>query len=115
MGVPLFTTECPQGVYQIAFEITEDMINETGRMSIGALARQMQHITESHFNQEAGLTGEALLAKGLSWVISWTNIELLRLPEKGEQVILGIWPGKNKVNLYSRIYAMYTADGRCFY
>ena len=26
MGVPLFTTECPQGVYQIAFEITEDMI-----------------------------------------------------------------------------------------
>lgn len=41
MGVPLFTTECPQGVYQIAFEITEDMINETGRMSIGALARQM--------------------------------------------------------------------------
>lgn len=111
MGVPLFTTECPQGVYQIAFEITEDMINETGRMSIGALARQMQHITESHFNQEAGLTGEALLAKGLSWVISWTNIELLRLPEKGEQVILGIWPGKNKVNLYSRIYAMYTADG----
>ena len=83
MGVPLFTTECPQGVYQIAFEITEDMINETGRMSIGALARQMQHITESHFNQEAGLTGEALLAKGLSWVISWTNIELLRLPEKG--------------------------------
>ena len=45
MGVPLFTTECPQGVYQIAFEITEDMINETGRMSIGALARQMQHIT----------------------------------------------------------------------
>lgn len=87
------------------------MINETGRMSIGALARQMQHITESHLNQEAGLTGEALLAKGLSWVISWTNIELLRLPEKGEQVILGIWPGKNKVNLYSRIYAMYTADG----
>ena len=47
----------PAGVYQIAFEITEDMINETGRMSIGALARQMQHITESHFNQEQDLPG----------------------------------------------------------
>ena len=69
MGVPLFTTECPQGVYQIAFEITEDMINETGRMSIGALARQMQHITEAILTRRQGLTGEALLAKGLSWVI----------------------------------------------
>ena len=65
MGVPLFTTECPQGVYQIAFEITEDMINETGRMSIGALARQMQHITESHFNQEAG--PRAALAGPTRW------------------------------------------------
>lgn len=64
MGVPLFTTECPQGVYQIAFEITEDMINETGRMSIGALARQMQHITESHFNRgrtyRGGVAGQRI-------------------------------------------------------
>ena len=28
MGVPLFTTECPQGVYQIAFEITEDAFGQ---------------------------------------------------------------------------------------
>ena len=47
----------------------------------------------------------------MSWVISWTNIELERLPTKGEKVILRIWPGKNKVNLYSRIYAMYTEAG----
>ena len=42
------------------------------------------------------------MPKGLSWVISWTDIELVRLPTKGEKVILRIWPGKNKVNLYSR-------------
>ena len=111
MGIPLYTAECPQGVCQITFEITEEMVNAAGRMSIGALARQMQRITEIHFDQEAGLTGEELLAKGLSWVISWTNIELERLPDKGERVILRIWPGKNKVNLYSRIYAMYTETG----
>lgn len=111
MGIPVYTTECPKDVCQIVFEITEEMINAAGRMSIGALARQMQRITEIHFDQEAGLTGEELLAKGLSWVISWTNIELERLPDKGENVILRIWPGKNKVNLYSRIYAMYTETG----
>lgn len=111
MGIPVYTTECPQGVCQIVFEITEDMVNAAGRMSIGALARQMQRVTEIHFDQEAGLTGEELLAKGLSWVISWTNIEPERLPDKGETVILRVWPGKNKVNLYSRIYAMYTEAG----
>ena len=111
MSVPEFKVSCPQGVCQIAFEIAEEMTNAAGRMSIGALARQMQRITEIHFDQEAGLTGEELLAKGLSWVISWTNIELERLPDKGEKVILRIWPGKNKVNLYSRIYAMYTETG----
>lgn len=111
MNIPEFKSECPKGVCQITFKITEEMVNANGRMSIGALARQMQQITEMHFDLEAGLTGEELLAKGLGWVISWTNIELMRLPEKGENVILRIWSGKNKVNLYSRIYAMYTEVG----
>ena len=111
MGIPLYTAECQKGVCQIAFEITEEMTIGNGRMSIGALARQMQRITQIHFDQEAGLTGEELLDKGLSWVISWTNIELMRLPDKGEKIMLRIWPGKNKVNLYSRIYAMYTEAG----
>ena len=111
MGVPAFTAEHTKGVCQITFEISDEMINADGRMGIGSLARQMQKITEIHFDQEAGLTGEELLAKGLSWVISWTDIELVRMPNKGEKVILRIWPGKNKVNLYSRVYAMYTEAG----
>ena len=111
MGVPAFTAEHTKGVCQITFEISDEMINADVRMGIGSLARQMQKITEIHFDQEAGLTGEELLAKGLSWVISWTDIELVRMPNKGEKVILRIWPGKNKVNLYSRVYAMYTEAG----
>ena len=111
IGVPAFTAEHTKGVCQITFEISDEMINADGRMGIGSLARQMQKITEIHFDQEAGLTGEELLAKGLSWVISWTDIELVRMPNKGEKVILRIWPGKNKVNLYSRVYAMYTEAG----
>lgn len=111
MGVPAFTAEHTKGVCQITFEISDEMINADGRMGIGSLARQMQKITEIHFDQEAGLTGEELLAKGLSWVISWTDIELVRMPNKGEKVILRIWPGKNKVNLYSRVYAMCTEAG----
>lgn len=111
MGVLAFTAEHTKGVCQITFEISDEMINADGRMGIGSLARQMQKITEIHFDQEAGLTGEELLAKGLSWVISWTDIELVRMPNKGEKVILRIWPGKNKVNLYSRVYAMYTEAG----
>ena len=67
MGVPVFTAEHTKGVCQIMFEISDEMTNSDGRMSIGSLARQMQRITEIHFDQEAGLTGEELLAKGMSW------------------------------------------------
>lgn len=111
MGIPRFSTECPEGACEIMVEITDNMATNGGQMSLGALARQMQRITEIHLDQEAGLSVEELLTKGLSWVISWTNIEIARLPKKGEQVLLRIWPGKNKVNLYSRIYAMYTTEG----
>ena len=65
MGVPAFTAEHTKGVCQITFEISDEMINADGRMGIGSLARQMQKITEIHFDQEAGLTGEELLAKGI--------------------------------------------------
>ena len=88
MGVPAFTAEHTKGVCQITFEISDEMINADGRMGIGSLARQMQKITEIHFDQEAGLTGEELLAKGLSWVISWTDIELVRMPYRNFEWII---------------------------
>ena len=53
MGVPVFTAEHTKGVCQIMFEISDEMTNSDGRMSIGSLARQMQRITEIHFDQEA--------------------------------------------------------------
>ena len=42
MGVPVFTAEHTEGVCQITFEISDEMTNSDGRMSIGSLARQMQ-------------------------------------------------------------------------
>ena len=111
MGVLIYTDECPSGACQMNFQVTEDMCHLSGRMTLGAMARQMQRITEIHFDQYAGLTGEELRAKGFSWVIAWTNIEMIRFPKVGEQVILRVWPGKNRVNMYSRYYALYTMSG----
>ncbi|MCR5666193.1 MAG: hypothetical protein K6G01_05135 [Eubacterium sp.] len=111
MKFPVFTKECPNGALEIMITITDEMTDRNGRMRISDMARQMQLITQRHLESCVGITAEELLAMGKSWVISWTDIQIARLPLKDEKVILRIWPKKNKVTLYVRKYAMYSLQG----
>ena len=110
-GFPVFIKECPPGAYEMTVDITPQMTDKNGKMRIGELARQMQTITEAHFDRDAGIKNEELQKLGISWVISWSDIQLIRLPKAGEKVLLRIWPGKNKAIMYTRKYAMYTLEG----
>lgn len=109
--IPKFTDTCVDGVYEITFEVTPQMADENGRMRIGDLTRQMQRATEGHFDRYAGLTGEELRQLGITWVIAWSDIQSIRLPNIGEHIILRTWAGKNRAALYTRKYAMYGGDG----
>lgn len=111
MIFPEYTKNCPQGAYQLETEVLKEQSDRFGRMRIGDLARQMQMITEKHFDQDAGLSIDELTAQGKSWIISWTDILINRLPKTGEKILMRIWPGKNKAMMYSRKYAFYTMSG----
>lgn len=109
MIFPEYTHDCPQGAYELESIISENQADQFGRMRIGDLARQMQILTEAHFDQNAGLSIDALTAQGKSWIVSWTDILIRRLPRVGEKVRMRIWPGKNKAMMYSRKYAFYAS------
>ena len=111
MMFPKYTAICPQGVYQLVTEVSKKQTDTFGRMRIGDLARQMQTITEQHLNQSLGISIDELNASGKSWVIAWTQMNIIRLPECGEKILLRIWQGKNKAVMYSRKYAFYTMTG----
>lgn len=111
MDLPVFTEKCPQGAYELQFEITKDMTDAAGRIHVGDLARKMQTALEKHFDIVSGLTGEQLRAQGKTLVISWTQMVNYRLPKEGEKVILRTWPGKDKMMMFSGKFSMYSAAG----
>lgn len=111
MTFPEYTINCPEGVYQLESKVTKEQTDACGRMKIGELARQMQVLTERHFDQNAGLSVDELTAQGKSWIIAWTDILIHKLPKEGETIQMRIWPGKNKAMMYSRKYAFYTMAG----
>lgn len=108
---PIFTKECPEGVYEKIIEVTDQETDRAGYMHPAELARQMQTITEEHFNACSGMTIDLLNQSGLSWIIAWTQMQVERLPKQGETIRLRIWPGKKKAVMHCRKYAFYTYDG----
>lgn len=108
---PQFTEECPNGMYEMTMEVGWDQVDSHGRMRIGDLARQMQILTERHYDRYSGSTMQALTDSGLSWIIAWSELQICRLPALGEQIRMRVWGAKKKAVMHVRKYAFYTMDG----
>lgn len=109
MNFPECSLICPEGAYQILID-TEKEIAGAARIRPGDLARWMERATEAHL-ESYGLSRAGLKAEGKIWVISWTSIDILRMPQLGEQLLLRLWPGKPRGGMYSRRYAFCTVSG----
>lgn len=110
MGIPVYTVELPEDVFEQKIHMDEKDVNDNGQMLWGALARRMQPVTEAHLSA-CGLDWNALHEAGKTWVIAWSGMEIQRLPRLGEDVIIRIWPCKNKMMMHTRKYAFYTSQG----
>lgn len=108
---PAYIQECPKGMLELIHTITDEQVNADGRMKLGDLARQMQILTEQHFDLYSGTMIKELNEAGLSWIIAWSQIYINRLPELGEKIRMRVWAGKKKAVLHTRKYAFYTMDG----
>ena len=108
---PIYTEECPEGVLELITEVKPEQTDARGRMRLGDLARQMQTLTEQHFDRFSGLTIQSLNDRNLSWIIAWSQLEIIRLPMSGEKIRMRVWAGKKKAVMHTRKYAFYTMDG----
>lgn len=109
MAFPAYSTDCLQGVYETRFTVTDAMTDTSGRMRLGDLARQMEKATAGQLSAYS-MSREELQQEGKIWVIAWTSIEITKLPREQTEVILRVWPGKNKSMMYTRRYAFYTTE-----
>ena len=108
---PIYTEKCPDNVLEMIIQVKPEQTDRRGRMRLGDLARQMQILTEEHFDRFSGLTIDQLNEKDLSWIIAWSELQIERLPAAGEQIRMRVWAGKKKAVLHTRKYAFYTMDG----
>lgn len=111
MAGPVFQIPLPEGMAEQTFEVKDSQTDVYGNMRLPDLARQMEKITEMHLMQY-GIGFKSLLEEKKAWVISWSSIQVNRLPKKGETIVLRMWPGKNKAIMYLRNYCFYTLEGR---
>lgn len=80
--------------------------------ALGDIARILQSVTEKAMD-ELGIGYYFLKAKNLIWVICFLDISIKRMSEEGEVMEIYSWPGKNRFGMYSRRYAMFSAEGEC--
>lgn len=108
---PVFTRDCPEGVLEMLITVTEKEADRAGYMHPAELARQMQSLTEAHFETYYRKTIDDLNGAGLAWIIAWTQMQIIRLPRIGETIRMRVWAGRKKAVLHTRKYAFYTKDG----
>ena len=58
-----------------------------------------------------GMDWPSMAARGLFWVISRTNVQIHRLPKKGETITVETWPMTNTRVAYPRATTMYDENG----
>ena len=108
---PVFTQDCPEGVLERIITVSDKEADRAGYMHPAELARQMQSLTEAHFETYYRKTIDDLNGAGLAWIIAWTQMQIMRLPKIGETIRMRVWAGKKKAVLHTRKYAFYTNDG----
>lgn len=88
----------------------KEELNCSQPCKVGSLNRMMQQATE-HAMETLGMSVEELQEAKLLWVITFTQIEVCRMPKEGENLILYTWPGAEKMGMFTRRYAAFTQGG----
>ncbi|MBR3361824.1 MAG: hypothetical protein IKG39_10845 [Lachnospiraceae bacterium] len=97
-------------VFKKEYVIKADQADENGRVTCGTLARLMQDATTAHM-ASLGIGVDTLMEKDLLWVIVCTQINITRLPKRGETIEQYTWAGAEKFGMHTRRYAFFSKEG----
>ncbi len=80
------------------------------RLRTSELMRLLQEASIRH-TEELGMGRDRTLDRGILWMLGLQRMEITRMPEYDETVVLKSWPGKTMHVLFPRYYSLETADG----
>ena len=98
------------GVYEKAYKLKSSDVNRFQRLRTSVLMRWLQEAAIAH-TEELGMGREKTLDKGLLWIVSLQQTEILRMPVYDEKITVRSWPGKTMHVFFPRYYELVSEDG----
>ncbi len=97
-------------MYRIAYQILSSDTDASRRLRISRLFTMLQEASIAH-TTELGMGREKTLDRGLLWIVTLQQANVVRLPEYDEQIILKSWPGRTMHLLFPRYYRIEDRKG----
>ena len=97
-------------IYSHEFEITDLHVDCLGRLLPSKILYLMQEVAGIHFAQ-LSMDYDALSQRGLFWAITRNNVQITRLPMRGEKLRLETWPMPTTRVAYPRSIVAYDEAG----
>ena len=96
--------------YERSFLLRSKDVDMYRRLRLSRLFELLQEAAITH-TEELGMGREKTLDKGLLWVVTMQQAEILRMPEYDETVTLRSWPGETMHVFFPRNYQMEDSAG----
>lgn len=97
-------------IFRKQYSIMDNCTDRYGRLKPSQILFFAQDAATSQCDI-IGMDWPSMAARGLFWVISRTNVQIHRLPKKGDTVTVETWPMANTRVAYPRAMTMYDENG----
>lgn len=97
-------------MYQKTFIVSNNDVDKKFKLKVAAIFRYFQDIALKA-TEEVGADSISLSKKNIDWVITRMAVEIKRLPDCNEEIIVHTYPGKDMAMLYPRYFYISDAKG----
>ena len=97
-------------IYTLPYTIRSRDVNMFRHMRSSQLFELLQEAATDH-SELLGAGISVIRAKNLMWVLARQNVEIARMPNYGEKVLVETWPVKTVHSLYPRYYRVTDEKG----
>ena len=97
-------------IYERSYKILSMDVDMDRRLRPSVLFSMLQEASIAH-TEELGVGREKTLDRGLLWIISLQAVEIDRMPEYDEEIVLRSWPGESLHLIFPRYFSIETAQG----
>ena len=97
-------------IYTREFRVRSTEVDLDRRLKTSVLFSMLQEAAIAH-TEALGMGRDKTLDKGLLWIVTQQQAQIIRMPEYDEDVILRSWPSESMHLIFPRYYSIDTAAG----